>query len=344
MKTEEYTYDLPRELIAQYPLQQRDASRLLAFFKDEGRIEHRRFNEIADFFKEGDLLVLNDTKVIPARLLGKKETGGKVEVLLAERLGNSNGTEVWKTLINPSKSIKIKGTISFGNGLNAEVVDRSDGLWKLVFSATGRVRDALEQVGTMPLPPYINRLADERDNESYQTVFAKREGAIAAPTAGLHFTTELLTHLEDMGVDCRFLTLHVGPGTFLPVKSEHVKDHSMLPEYYEMDEETFEAVKDKKAKGERIIAVGSTATRALEASVVDGWEEPRINGLTDLFIYPGYKFKVISGMITNFHLPRSTLLMLVAALIGRDAAMTVYNEALKMRYRFYSYGDAMMII
>jgi S-adenosylmethionine:tRNA ribosyltransferase-isomerase len=224
------------------------------------------------------------------------------------------------------------------------VVDRSDRSWKLVFSAPGRVRDALEEIGTIPLPPYIKRPVGEGDNESYQTVFAKRGGAIAAPTAGLHFTPVLLKYLEDKGVDCRFITLHVGPGTFLPVKSEHVKDHSMLPEYYEMNKETFEAVKDKKAKGKRIIAVGSTATRTLEASVMDGWEEPRLKGLTDLFIYPGYKFKVISGMITNFHLPRSTLLMLIAAFIGRDAAMTVYNEALKMRYRFYSYGDAMMII
>ncbi len=344
MKPEDFAYDLPQELIAQYPLEQRDTSRLLVFLKDSGEMKHRQFSDITELLHAGDMLVLNDTKVMPAKLFGKKETGGRVEVLLIKRIGKIGNEEHWQALISPSKGVVDGKTISFNRRLNARIAGGANGYRNIIFSVDGDLRKALTAAGTMPLPPYIKRETIDSDAERYQTVFARREGAIAAPTAGLHFTHKLLNTLRAKGVDIKFITLHTGPGTFMPVKADNIEDHRMLPEHYEIDRDTFAAIRKTKERNGKVIAVGSTTTRALEAAAASGNKEPCLRGATDLFIYPGYTFRVIDGLITNFHLPKSTLIMLVAGLIGTENTIDVYREAVRRRYRFYSYGDAMVII
>lgn len=340
-----FSYTLPEELIAKHPTERRDGSRLMVCPRGGGTVEHRLFHQIIDYFRAGDLLLLNDTRVIPARLVGRKVTGGEVELLLVRKICDGEKEQRWSAMIKPSRGVKEGTTILFPKGLTAEVVRRIDnGWWKVNLTASGRIDSLVNEVGRMPLPPYIKRPSTDNDRERYQTVFAKREGAIAAPTAGLHFTDEILHRLGEMGVEVRFITLHTGPGTFMPVRTDIVEDHTMLPEHYEIGAATFSAVMKAKGEGRRVIAVGSTATRAIEAAVRDGFDSPTLAGSTGLFIYPGYTFRVIDGIITNFHLPRSTLIMLVAAFVGREATLRFYREAVRERYRFFSYGDAMLIL
>jgi len=266
-------------------------------------------------------------------------------VLLVRRFGGGEKEQQWSAMVRPSRGVREGTIMELGRGLTAEITARDDdGWWRLSLSARDPIDTIIHEVGRMPLPPYIRRECTEEDRERYQTVFAKKEGAIAAPTAGLHFTDKVLARLREKGVDIRFITLHTGPGTFLPVRAKLVEEHTMVPEYYEIDESTFSAVERVKREGGRVIAVGSTATRAIEASVRSGFSNPALTGFTDLFIYPGYTFQVIDGLVTNFHLPRSTLLMLVAAFAGREATLRFYREAVRERYRFYSYGDAMLLL
>ncbi len=345
MKLEEFDYNLPENLIAQYPLSMREQSRLIIFHRSSNKIEHSSFSDITDYLKKGDILLLNDTRVIPARLFGRKTTGGKVEILLLHKLEIQGMDHVWKCMVKPSKSIKVGTAIHFDMELSAEIIGKSEsGCWDIKISAPDRVEEALSKVGIIPLPPYIKRDATALDRERYQTVFARKEGAVAAPTAGLHFTNGLLKKIREMGVICLFITLHTSAGTFMPVRTAEIEKHRMMPEYFEIEQETFDTVKKGKSDGRRIIAVGSTTMRAFEGSVMHGWTDPCLKGYTDLFIYPGYRFKVIDGLVTNFHLPRSTLLMLVSAFAGKDATLNIYSEAVKKGYRFYSYGDAMMIV
>ncbi len=340
-----FSYTLPEELIAKHPTERRDGSRLMVCPRGGGTVEHRLFHQIIDYFRAGDLLLLNDTRVIPARLVGRKVTGGEVELLLVRKICDGEKEQRWSAMIKPSRGVRAGTTIRFPRGLTAEVARRIDnGWWEVNLTASGRIDSLVNEVGRMPLPPYIKRPSTDNDRERYQTVFAKREGAIAAPTAGLHFTDEILHRLGEMGVEVRFITLHTGPGTFMPVRTDIVEDHTMLPEHYEIGAATFSAVMKAKGEGRRVIAVGSTATRAIEAAVRDGFDSPTLAGSTGLFIYPGYTFRVIDGIITNFHLPRSTLIMLVAAFAGREATLRFYREAVRERYRFFSYGDAMLIL
>ncbi|MFQ5587001.1 MAG: tRNA preQ1(34) S-adenosylmethionine ribosyltransferase-isomerase QueA [Thermodesulfobacteriota bacterium] len=332
-------------MIASYPSERRDGSRLMVCHRRKGSIEHRLFHHIADYLREGDLLLLNDTKVIPARLIGRKATGGAVELLLVRRVGGGKERQQWSAMVKPSRGVRGGTIIRFERGLTAEVVRHGDnGWWEINLTADRGVDTLINEVGVMPLPPYIKRPSTEGDRERYQTVFAKKEGAIAAPTAGLHFTDEILNRLGETGVETFFITLHTGPGTFLPVRTELVEEHTMLPEYYQIDETAFAAVMRAKKRGGRVIAVGSTATRAVEAAVRDGFGNPILSGFTDLFIYPGYTFRIVDGLVTNFHLPRSTLLMLVAAFAGRETTLRLYREAVREKYRFYSYGDAMLLL
>mgnify|MGYP000370009173 CR=1 FL=1 len=340
MKRQDFYFDLPEELIAQDPLEDRSSSRLLVLDKKTGATSHHIFREIKDYLKPGDCLVINDTKVIPARLIGEKEgTGGKVEVLLLKRKEN----DVWETLVKPGKKCRPGARVVFGNGeLKAEIVDvLEDGNRLVHFEYEGIFEEVLDRLGQMPLPPYITHKL--QDKNRYQTVYAKYEGSAAAPTAGLHFTKELLKQIEDMGVNIARVTLHVGLGTFRPVKVENVLEHHMYSEYYNVTETAAKMINDTKKNGGRIIAVGTTSTRTLE-SVADenGIIHPGC-GNTEIFIYPGYKFKAIDCLITNFHLPESTLLMLVSALAGKEHIMAAYEEAVKERYRFFSFGDAMFI-
>jgi S-adenosylmethionine:tRNA ribosyltransferase-isomerase len=345
MKLEEFDYNLPENLIAQYPLTRRDRSRLMVFHRANGKVEHRSFSDITDYLKEGDILLLNDTKVIPARLFGRKATGGKVEVLLLQKLEVQGMAQVWRSMVKPSRGIKAGIAVHFDMGLRGEVIGKSEmGCWDIKISAPGRIEEVLSKVGMIPLPPYVKREATALDRERYQTVFARKDGAVAAPTAGLHFTNRLLKRVREMGVICLFITLHTSAGTFMPVRTTEIEKHRMMPEYFEIGKESFNIVKKGKSVGRRVIAVGSTTMRTLEGSVTHGWADPCLKGYTDLFIYPGYRFKVIDGLITNFHLPRSTLLMLVSAFAGKDNILNIYSEAANKGYRFYSYGDAMMII
>jgi S-adenosylmethionine:tRNA ribosyltransferase-isomerase len=340
-----FSYTLPEELIAKHPTERRDGSRLMVCPRGGGTVEHRLFHQITDYFRAGDLLLLNDTRVIPARLVGRKVTGGEVELLLVRKICDGEKEQRWSTMIKPSRGVREGTIIRLPKGLTAEVVRRVDnGWWEVNLTASERIDSLVNEVGRMPLPPYIKRPSTNSDRERYQTVFAKREGAIAAPTAGLHFTYEILHRLGEMGVEVRFITLHTGPGTFIPVRTDIVEDHTMFPEYYEIGAAIFSAVMKAKGEGRRVIAVGSTATRAIEAAVRDGFDSPTLAGSTGLFIYPGYAFRVIDGIITNFHLPRSTLIMLVAAFVGREATLRFYREAVRERYRFFSYGDAMLIL
>ena len=350
MHINEFDYELPPELIAQYPIERRDESRLMVLNRTNETIEHRQFLEITDYFKPGDVQVLNDTKVIPARLIGRKQSGGKVEVFLLKPHENGSVDEsVWHCLINCSKKPKRNSTIVFGPSLTAEVIEEEGEGFKVAFSHAGDFEQVLNSIGRTPLPPYIKRdngtEEDERlDRERYQTTFARSRGAVAAPTAGLHFTSKLLNRIREKGVDVLFLTLHVGWGTFHPVRVEQVEEHRMHSEYHVFNASVARVIKEARKRKSRIVSVGSTATRSLE-SLADGQGVVKSGrGYTNLFIYPGYNFKIVDSLITNFHLPRSTLLMLVAALAGREFVLKAYREAIKENYRFYSYGDAMMIV
>ena len=340
MKTSDFYYDLPKELIAQDPLRDRSASRLMVLDRVSGEITHRHFHEITQYLHPGDCLVINDTKVIPARLYGRREeTGGAVEVLLLRRMD----ADTWETLVRPGKKARPGTKLFFGDGsLRGEVVDVVEEGNRLIrFSYDGIFEEVLDRLGEMPLPPYITHKLEDRSR--YNTVYAKHEGSAAAPTAGLHFTPELLQQVEDMGVKIARVTLHVGLGTFRPVKVEDVTQHHMHSEFYVISEEAAETVNRTKEAGGRIISVGTTSTRTLESAADEDGRIHPCSGWTEIFIYPGYRFKCIDGLITNFHLPESTLLMLVSALAGKEHIMNAYEEAIRERYRFFSFGDAMFI-
>ncbi len=340
MKTSDFYFDLPEELIAQDPLEDRSSSRLLLLNKETGQLKHSVFKSIIDYLNPGDCLVINNTKVIPARLIGEREgTGGKVELLLLKRKEN----DIWETLVKPGKKARVGSKIVFGNGLlSATVVDIIDEGNRLVqFQYNGIFEEILDQLGQMPLPPYIHHQLEDKNR--YQTVYAKNEGSAAAPTAGLHFTKELLERIQEKGVIIANVTLHVGLGTFRPVKVEDVTKHHMHSEYYYIEESEAKKINDCKANGGRVICVGTTSCRTVEsAAISDGVVKPG-GGDTSIFIYPGYQFKILDCLITNFHLPESTLLMLVSALAGKDNIMNAYKEAVKEKYRFFSFGDAMYI-
>lgn len=340
MKTSDFYFDLPQELIAQDPLEDRSASRLLHLDKISGEIEHKHFCDIIDFLEPGDCLVVNDTKVIPARLYGRKVgTDAVIELLLLKRRDN----DTWETLVKPGKKAKPGTVISFGEGLlTGEIIDIVEEGNRLIrFSYEGIFEEILDQLGEMPLPPYITHKL--QDKNRYQTVYAKNEGSAAAPTAGLHFTKELLQQVQDKGVSIAHVTLHVGLGTFRPVKVEDVTDHHMHSEFYIVEEDQAKLINDTKENGKRVIAVGTTSCRTLESATDESGVLRAGSGWTDIFIYPGYDFRMIDGLITNFHLPESTLLMLVSALAGKAHIMGAYEKAVEERYRFFSFGDAMLI-
>ena len=341
MNVKDFYFDLPQELIAQDPLEDRASSRLLVLDKKTGEVTHRGFRDILEYLRPGDCLVINDTKVIPARLFGVKEdTGAKIEVLLLKRREH----DIWETLVKPGKKAKPGTRIVFGEGLLTgtvlETVD--DGNRLIQFSYEGIFEEILDQLGQMPLPPYITHQL--KDKNRYQTVYAKHDGSAAAPTAGLHFTKELLKQIEDMGVKIAHVTLHVGLGTFRPVKVENVQDHHMHSEFYMVEESEAKKVNDTKEAGGRVICVGTTSCRTVESAADENGRLKSGSGWTDIFIYPGYEFKILDGLITNFHLPESTLVMLVSALAGREHVLAAYEEAIKERYRFFSFGDAMLIL
>ena len=340
MKTSDFYYDLPEELIAQVPIKDRSSSRLMVVDKKTGEIEHKIFKDIIDYLEEGDCLVLNDTRVIPARLIGSKvETGGKIEFLLLKR----NEDDTWETLVKPGKKAKIGAKFTFGDDkLIAEVVGMGDDGARIVkFDYEGIFEEVLDELGNMPLPPYITEKLEDR--ERYQTVYSKHNGSAAAPTAGLHFTEELLEKIREKGVDEAFVTLHVGLGTFRPVKVDDVLDHKMHSEYYIVSEEAAEKINRAKKNGKRVICVGTTSCRTIESAADENGELKATSGWTDIFIYPGYKFKIMDNLITNFHLPESTLIMLVSTLSTRENILHAYEEAVKERYRFFSFGDAMFL-
>lgn len=340
MNVKDYDYDLPEELIAQDPLEDRSSSRLMVLDRQTGDVEHRHFTDILEYLHPGDCLVINNTKVIPARLFGVKEdTQAKIEVLLLKRKEN----DIWETLVKPGKKAKPGTKLVFGDGLlTAEVVDVvEEGNRLIQFHYDGIFEEILDQLGQMPLPPYITHQL--KDKNRYQTVYAKYDGSAAAPTAGLHFTKELLQKVKDMGVDIAEVTLHVGLGTFRPVKVENVLDHHMHSEFYMVSQEAADKINRAKESGHRVIAVGTTSTRTLEAAADENGRLHETSGWTEIFIYPGYQFQVIDALITNFHLPQSTLVMLVSALAGREHVLHAYEIAVKERYRFFSFGDAMLI-
>ncbi len=341
MKTSDFYYDLPQELIAQDPLEDRSASRLLHLDPVTGEIEHRTFKDVVQYLNPGDCLVINDTRVIPARLYGTKEgTEAGIEILLLKRKPD----DVWETLVKPGKKAKIGTRISFGDGiLMGEVIDIVEEGNRLIrFTYDGIFEEILDRLGEMPLPPYITHKL--KDKERYQTVYAKHEGFAAAPTAGLHFTESLLEEIEKKGVHIAHVTLHVGLGTFRPVKVEDVTQHHMHSEFYVVEEEQAKLINDAKKRGNKVISVGTTSRRTLESAAGEDGILRAQSGWTDIFIYPGYQFKVIDGLITNFHLPESTLLMLVSALAGKEHIMAAYEEAVKEKYRFFSFGDAMLVV
>jgi S-adenosylmethionine:tRNA ribosyltransferase-isomerase len=342
MLLKDFDYFLPPELIAQQPSHERDASRLMTVERRSGTLGEIGFAEVAGLFSYGDLLVLNDTRVIPARLAGMKESGGRAELFLVRKL--MEPCEVWQCLVRSSKSPRPGTVIQLAGDMAASVVKRGEGdTWIVSFSPEEGFEEWLDSTGSMPLPPYIKRAAVENDRERYQTVFAREKGAVAAPTAGLHFTGELLHAIKDRGVEIATLTLHVGLGTFLPIRVDDPCQHRMHREFYRIPEDTAVAVNRRKRCGGRVVAVGTTTTRALEQAAMGESELRAGEGEADIFIYPGYAFKVVDAMITNFHLPRSTLLMLVSAFAGRELLLRAYAEAVKNRFRFYSYGDAMFI-
>ncbi len=340
MKVKDFSFHLPEELIAQHPLEKRDESRLMVLDKSTGHIEHKIFKDIIDYLEEGDCLVLNDTRVMPARLYGSKEgSGGKMEFLLLRRLEK----DIWETLVKPGKRAKVGAIFTFGNGeLKAEVIEVLDnGNRKVKFFYEGIFEAVLDALGEMPLPPYITEKLE--DKERYQTVYSKEVGSAAAPTAGLHFTKELLEEIKAKGINIAFVTLHVGLGTFRPVKAENIEEHEMHAEYYYLNSENAEIINSTKEKGKRVIAVGTTSNRTLESIADENGRVREASGYTSIFIYPGYKFKIVDALITNFHLPESTLIMLISAFSNREIIMNAYNVAVENKYRFFSFGDAMFI-
>ena len=340
MKVSDFDFYLPEELIAQHPLEKRDASRLMVLDKNSGNIEHKSFHDIIDYLNKGDTLVLNNTRVMPARLIGEKEeTGGKIEFLLLRRIEGDK----WECLAKPGKRAKVGQRFTFGEGkLKCEVVDIiEEGNRIIEFSYDGIFEQVLDELGEMPLPPYITEKLDDR--ERYQTVYSKEKGSAAAPTAGLHFTNELLEEIKSKGINIAYLTLHVGLGTFRPVKVDDINEHIMHSEYYHLDKENAEIINETKKRGNKVIAVGTTSTRTLETIGDENGFVREQSGWTDIFIYPGYKYRVIDQLITNFHLPESTLIMLVSALAGKENVMNAYNIAVNEKYRFFSFGDSMFI-
>jgi S-adenosylmethionine:tRNA ribosyltransferase-isomerase len=340
-----YDYHLPQELIAQKPLAQRDFSRLLLLNRQTGELSHDEFSRLPDLLSSMDILVVNNTEVIPGRLRGRKDTGGKVEVLILDYAGakKGHGEFISNCLIKASKTSKPGTFLYFSDRLKAEVLDGQEGIYTLKFLYQGRFRDLLYKIGRVPLPPYIKRAQDADDRLSYQTVYASAKGAVAAPTAGFHFTEKLIKRINAKGARIVSVTLHIGYGTFLPVREFDIRDHCMHSERFTIPEATADAINRAKAEGKRIVAVGTTSVRTLEFASDANGKLAKGSGSCDLFIYPGYKFKVVDAMITNFHLPKSTLLMLVSAFAGRENILRAYADAIKKRYRFYSYGDAMFI-
>ncbi len=350
MRIEEFDYALPEELIAQKPVKERETCRLMVLDRETHTIEHKHFYDVLDYLEPGDCLVMNDSKVIPARLYGIKEgTGAHVEFLLIKRIEG----DVWETMVRPGRRLKPGDAVTFseeeGHRLRAEITGYSDdGTRTVRFEYDGIFMERLEEIGSMPLPPYIERETDPEDREDYQTVYCREEGSVAAPTAGLHFTKDLLAKAEEKGVKLAFLTLHVGIGTFRPVKVENVEEHHMHFEEYAVSEEAARLINETKAAGGRVISVGTTSTRTMESAAWLNEETGRYEiaagaGSTDIFIYPGYRFKLVDALITNFHLPKSTLVMLVSALYDREHILAAYREAVEQKYRFFSYGDAMLI-
>lgn len=340
MNIKDFYYDLPQEMIAQHPLEDRTSSKLMVLNRDQHTIEHKHFYDIIDYLNPGDCLVMNNTRVIPARLYGSKlGSGGKIEFLLLKRID----INTWEVILRPGKKAKIGSKFEFGNGLLiAEVIEvKEDGNRIVRFEFDGVWEELLDKLGEMPLPPYIKEKLEDKNR--YQTVYAKYEGSAAAPTAGLHFTNELMDKIRSKGIKIAFVTLHVGLGTFRPVSAENIEDHHMHSEYYEVSRETADIINETKRSGGRIIAVGTTSVRTLESVALEDGTIPAESGDTKIFIYPGYKFKAIDALITNFHLPESTLLMLISALYDREHIMDAYNIAIKENYRFFSFGDAMFI-
>lgn len=339
MKVSDFYYDLPEELIAQHPYDKRDEARLMVLNRQTKEITHKVFKDVIDYLNPGDCLVINNTKVIPARLYGKKETGANVEFLLLKRIEG----DTWEAMVRPGNKLRPGTKVSFGDGiLKAEILDVLEGgNRKVVFEYEGIFNEILDKIGLMPLPPYIKESLKEKNK--YQTVYAKYDGSAAAPTAGLHFTEELLEKIKEKGIEIANVTLHVGIGTFRPVKVENVEEHNMHSEHYYIKKEDADKINNAKKNGNRIIAVGTTSCRVLESVADENGMLKEIEGDTNIFIYPGYKFKCIDSLITNFHLPESTLIMLVSSLAGKDFIMDAYNEAVKERYKFFSFGDAMII-
>lgn len=339
MNVSDFKYDLPEELIAQVPIQKRDESRLMVLNHKKQTIEHKVFKDIIDYLEEGDCLVRNNTKVLPARLYGQKETGAKVEFLLLNQIEG----DIWETIVRPGNKLHKGAKVIFGNGiLKAEIIDTMEGgTRKVKFEYKGIFNEILDQIGLMPLPPYIHE--ELKENDRYQTVYAKYQGSAAAPTAGLHFTEDLLEKLKQKGVKIANVTLHVGIGTFRPVKVEKIEDHHMHSEHFYIKKEDAEIINETKRQGKRIISIGTTSTRVLETIADEKGFVKETEGDTQIFIYPGYTFKCIDGLITNFHLPESTLLMLVSSLAGREYILKAYEEAVNQKYRFFSFGDAMFI-
>lgn len=341
MKVTDFDFELPESLIAQTPLKDRDTSKLMVVDREYKSITHTHFRHILDFLEPGDVLVLNDSRVLPARLFGEKsETGAAIEVLLLKEEENM----VWEALVKPAKRVKVGTVVDFGGGLLKAtcVGDGEDGIRHLQFSCDGIFLEVLEQLGTMPLPPYIHERLE--DQERYQTVYAREQGSAAAPTAGLHFTTDLLAELEGRGVELAYVTLHVGLGTFRPMSAEHTEDHVMHSEFYQLNEATAARLQRAKDEGRRIVSVGTTSTRTLETIMRDHGRFVASSGWTDIFITPGFEFKAIDGLLTNFHLPKSTLIMLVSAFASRELIMEAYAQAVTHEYRFFSFGDAMLIL
>ncbi len=336
LKLSDFDYELPKELIAKYPVEPRDACRLMVLDRKTQKIEHRIFRDIIDYLQEGDLLVLNDTKVIPARLQGKKETGAKIEIFLLRPITENR----WEVLIKNIKRLKPGQKVIFGGDFSAKLVEKFEEGKALVEFEGKDINALIKKYGHIPLPPYIERKDEEKDKDYYQTVFARKEGAVASPTAGLHFTNELLKKLEKKGVKKAFVTLHVGLGTFRPIQTEDITKHKMHEEYYHIPEETLKLIQETKEKGKSVVAVGTTVVRTLETYAQTGKTE----GFSDIFIYPPYQFKMVDRLITNFHLPKSTLLLLVSAFAGKEFIFKAYEEAVRKKYRFFSYGDAMLIL
>lgn len=339
MNIEEFDFELPENLIAQTPLQKRDSSKLLVLDKKTGNIEHKHFTDIIDYLNEGDTLVLNDTKVLPARLYGvKEETNALIEILLLKETKK----DTWECLVKPAKRVHVGTIVNFSDKLKAKcILEKEDGIRHFELHYNGILLEILDELGEMPLPPYIHEKLEEKDR--YQTVYAKNSGSAAAPTAGLHFTNELLEKIKQKNVNIVYITLHVGLGTFRPVNVENILDHKMHSEFYMMSKETADILNTTKKQNKKIISVGTTSTRTLETIINNYGTFKQCSGWTDIFIYPGYEFKAIDNLITNFHLPKSTLVMLVSALAGRENIMNAYNEAIKNEYRFFSFGDSMLI-